>query len=140
MRRAAPQLLRALLDTNIYISALFGGPPEEAYRAALRGRFVLLTSPVILAELAATLRAKFAFPESDITSYIKQIGRKAEVVRPAERLVILGDEADNRILECAVAGEADLIVSGDRDLLALKQYQGIGIVRPADFLRALGRP
>ncbi len=131
-------MLRTVLDTNIYISALFGGHPEDVYRAALRGRFILLSSPAILAELATILREKFAFPEEDVRAYIKQIGQKAEVVKPKLTLRIVADEPDNRILECAVAGEADLIVSGDFDLLSLKQYEGIGIVRPIEFLRSLG--
>ena len=52
--------------------------------------------------------------------------------------VILHDPDDNRILECAVEGQAHLIVSGDRDLRRLKIYQGIPIVTPTDFLRTLG--
>jgi predicted nucleic acid-binding protein len=52
--------------------------------------------------------------------------------------VIHDDPPDNRILECAIAGQADLIVSGDRHLLKLKSYQGIPIVRPVDFRRTLG--
>ncbi len=128
---------RAVLDTNIYISALFGGNPEEVYLAALQGRFQLVTSPAILAELARTLRGKFSMPELDITSYIRQIGRHADVVRPRKRLRVVRDNPDNRVLECALKGKASVIVSGDRHLLELREYQGIPILRPAEFLRRL---
>jgi len=122
----------------VYVSAIFGGVPEDLYRAARRGQFVLITSPAILAELAQTLRNKFFAQEADITAYVRQIARTAVIARPVGRLTILADDADNRVLECAVLGEADLIVSGDRRLLALKEYSGIPIVRPIDFLRTLG--
>ncbi|MGH7429950.1 MAG: putative toxin-antitoxin system toxin component, PIN family [Candidatus Methylomirabilaceae bacterium] len=131
-------MFRAVLDTNVFISALFGGTPEDVYRAALRGQFVLITSPAILTELAQKLREKFGLPEADITAYVKQIARRSKVVRPGIRLSVVTDAADNRVLECAVAGEADVIVSGDRHLLRLKEYSGIPVVRPVDFLRTLG--
>ncbi len=132
-------MLRAVLDTNVFISALFGGTPEDVYRAALRGRFTLVTSPAILTELARALREKFSLPEPDITAYVKQIARRSRVVRPAIRVAVVADDDDNRVLECAAAGEADVIVSGDRHLLRVKAYSGIPIVRPIDFLRTLGR-
>lgn len=131
-------MLRVVFDTNVFVSALFGGFPEEAYHAALERRRTLVVSPAVLAELARTLRSKFRTPEADITAYIRQIGRIAEVVRPTRVVSVLRDDADNRVLECAETGRVDLIVSGDRDLLRLKQYGTIPIVRPADFVRTLG--
>ena len=131
-------MLRVVFDTNVFVSALFGGFPEEAYHAALERRCTLVVSPAVLAELARTLRSKFRPPEADITAYIRQIGRIAEVVRPTRVVSVLRDDADNRVLECAETGRADLIVSGDRDMLWLKQNGTIPIVRPADFVRTLG--
>jgi uncharacterized protein len=65
--------------------------------------------------------------------------KAAEIVIPKVSIsAIADDEADNRILECAVAGKANLVVSGDQHLQRLKSFQGIGIVRPVDFLRILG--
>lgn len=128
---------RAVLDTNIFISALFGGNPEEIYRAALQGRFRLVTSPAILTELARTLREKFSMPEAEITRYIKQVGRHADVVRPEKRVRVLRDNPDNRVLECALEGKASVIVSGDRHLIDLGEYRGIPILRPTEFLRRL---
>ena len=131
-------MLRAVFDTNVFISALFGGFPEEAYQAVLERRCALVVSPAILAELARTLREKFQTPEADIVAYVRQIGRIAEIVRPTRAVNVLRDEADNRVLECAEAGQVDLIVSGDRDLLRLKRHGAVPIVWPADFVRTLG--
>jgi predicted nucleic acid-binding protein len=70
----------------------------------------------------------------------KVLVRLAEIVVPRQAATVFtgAQEADNRILECAVAGNADLIVSGDRDLRRLEVYQNIAIVRPVDALRTLG--
>lgn len=129
-------MLRAVLDTNVFVSALFGGTPEDVYRAALRGRFVLITSPAILAELAGVMRVKLATPEHDIIAFVRQIARHAKI-RPTVRLSVLEDDPDNRVLECAVEGKADLPVSGDRHLQRLEAHTGIQVVRPAAFLRWL---
>lgn len=131
--------LRVVLDTNIFISALFGGNPEEVLRAALTGRFQLVTSPAILTELAGKLREKFALPEPDITQYVHLVGSHADIVRPRGRIRVVEDEPDNRVLECAKGGGGRIIVSGDRHLLSLGEYEGIPVMRPMDFLRRLER-
>lgn len=79
-------------------------------------------------------------PEAAIVAYVRQICRIAEIVRPNRAVGMLLDEADNRVLECAETGRLDLIVSGDRDLLRLKQRGAVPIVRPADFVRTLRPP
>lgn len=66
---------------------------------------------------------------------LKLIGRTAEIVTPTITLSLLRDEADNRILECAVAAGADLVVTGDHHLLELRKSRGTAIARVADFLR-----
>lgn len=131
-------MLRVVFDTDVFISAFFGGFPEEAYQAVMERRCGLVVSRAILAELAGTLGEKFHTPEAYIVAYVRQIGRIAEVVRPTHPVTVLRDEADNHILECAIAGQVDLIVSGDRGLLRLKQHGAVPIVRPADFVRTLG--
>ena len=109
--------------------------------AAICRRYVLLLSPAIIRELAGTLRDKFAWHEPDITRLAKTLARVAELVTPDITLdVIPNDPDDNRILECAVAGHANLIVSGDRDLRQLRDYDNILIVVPRDFMRMLGIP
>ena len=99
----------------------------------------VLTSPAIMQEAAKVLRVKGGWQEAQIVSYLKLLDRIAEIIAPRLTLrVILEDEADNRILECALAGNAHLIVSGDYHLRRLKAFRGIGIVRPIDLQRTLG--
>lgn len=133
-------MTKAVFDTNVLISAFAvpGSRSEKAFLLAMRGRVDLSTSAAILTETANKLRQKFGLPEEDIIAVLKHVSRAAEIVKPTTRLTVLADEPDNRILECATAAKADLIVTGDRHLLGLKSYEGIGICRVADLLRTAG--
>lgn len=129
-------MIKAVFDTNIFISA-FGIPKskaETAYKLAVNGKIILYTSPAILTETAGKFRSKFGISEGTVTGMLKQISKTAEIIRPTFKLDIVSDEPDNRVLECAVAAQADLIITGDKHLLALKTYENIGIVRTADLL------
>jgi uncharacterized protein len=133
-------VLRVAPDTNIYVSALnFGGVPERFLRVAEAGIIQVVTSDAILAELAQVLRGeKFGWPEEEISKALRQLARFTEHVEPIRMLsVIQEDPADNRILECAEAGKADYIISGDRHLLRLKHHGEIPIIKVADFMRRL---
>jgi putative PIN family toxin of toxin-antitoxin system len=140
MNTAKPAGLRVVLDTNVYVSAFTHsrGTPFRIWRHALERRYVLLVSPVIIVELAGVLRETFDWDEANIVHRLKLLAKIAEIVIPGTPLqVVVADPDDDRILECAVAGAADLVVSGDRHLNRLRTFRGIGIVRPADFLRTL---
>jgi len=131
-------VLRAVLDTNVYVSAYgFGGRPATLVRAAITSECAIVTSPAILAELARVLTDKLEFDAEHTKSVVLQLARIAYVVRPQFRLQVIADEPDNRVLECAVAAGADTIVSGDRHLLSLGEYEGIRILSVAKALRAL---
>ena len=133
--------LRAVLDTNVYFSAFYNpkGVPFGIWQAAIRRQFTLLTSPAIMREIAEVLRMDLRWRESEIVAQLKLISRVAEIVVPKISLqVIKADPDDDKFLECAVEGRADLIVSGDRHLTRLKSFRGIGIVQPIDFQRSLG--
>jgi putative PIN family toxin of toxin-antitoxin system len=129
--------MRVVFDTNVFISAFIvpGSQGERAFLLACRKRVSLCTSVAILTETAQKLREKFAQSESDIKAALKLVSRVAEVLKPTVRVHLLADNPDNRILECALAARADLIVSGDRHLRQLRTFRGIPIVRLADFLR-----
>jgi putative PIN family toxin of toxin-antitoxin system len=130
-----------VFDTNVYFSAFTHplGPPFRIWQRAINRSFILLVSPVILREVAHVLRDLLQWQEPDIAAHLKIVAKVAEIVSPKFSLqVIAEDPTDDRILECAVAGRADLIVSGDRHLRKLKSFRNIGIVQPSDFLRTLG--
>lgn len=127
---------RVVFDTNIYISAFItpGGRGEAAFLRAVKGELELFTSVPILTELARKLRGKFRWDDEHVTTAVRHVAGAARVVKPTERLAVLADEPDNRILECAREAKAELIVTGDRHLLTLGEYEGIGIVTLAAFL------
>lgn len=141
MSTAPSGVMQAVLDTNVLISAFTkpNGRLIALWQAAEKRRFHLLISPVIIAEVADKLREKFGWDEPRIIRQAKLLARTGKIIVPRITLDVIHDDPDdNRILECAVAGKADLIVSGDRHLRKLKSYEGIPIVRPVDFLRTLG--
>ena len=129
--------MRVVFDSNVFISAFVipGSHGERAFLLAQEHRFELHTSVAILTEPAGVLRRKFGQDEGDIKQALRQIGRAAVVSKPTSRLRVVDDDADNRILECALDNRADLVVTGDRHLLKLKHFGGIAIVRLADFVR-----
>ncbi len=125
--------MRIVLDTNIFISAaLRGGFSEDILDTlATSDKITLITSEEILDELAQKLASKFNWALQDINFYSDYIRQVAEIVKMQEKvLIIKRDPDDNKILECALAGDADLIVSSDQDLIKLKVFQGIGIIHP----------
>ncbi len=128
--------MRVVFDTNIYISAFAipGESAEEAYLRAIKGHFELFTSVAILTETARVLQTKFDWAEDRTRQAIQSISHIATVLRPRPTLHLLRDEPDNRILECAMAAQAEWIVSGDRHLLALKRHASSAIISLADFL------
>jgi uncharacterized protein len=133
--------IRAVLDTNVLVSALTHphGRVAPLWRAARDRRYQLLVSPAIISEVGKALRTVFRWDERRITNRLKLLSKIGEIIVPRTSLnVVSNDPDDNRILECAVEGTADVIVSGDRHLRNLKSYQGIPIMRPVDFLRTLG--
>jgi uncharacterized protein len=120
---------RIVLDTNIIISALlFGGTPRKIFLKALKKDFVCVTSPTLLAELADILSKKFDFSKDKIEIIQRKLQKKFFIVSPTISIHILADEPDNRVLEAAVAGKCDIIVTGDRKLLEQKIYKGIRIM------------
>lgn len=131
--------MRVVFDTNIYISALAfpGGSAEAAYLKAIRGEFELFTSVAILTETAGVLQTKFDWAQEKTRQAIQEISQTTTVLRPRPVLHLLKDEPDNRILECAMAAQAERIVSGDRHLLALRRHAQSVIVSLADFLEEL---
>ena len=133
--------MRVVFDTNIYISAFAipGGNAEDAYIEAVRGSFELFTSVAILTETAGVLQVKFGWAEERVRKALQAISHTATVLRLRPTLHLLKDEPDNRILECAVAAGADLVVTGDRHLLALNQHAEITILSLSDFLAMLRR-
>lgn len=135
-------MLGVTADTNVYISALnFGGRPLHLLDLARRGEIRLSISEPILAEIVRVLREKFGWEEEPLQAVETRIRGFTELVTPSRKVnAIAHDEPDNRILECAVEAKSDYIVSGDGDLLRLRRFEGVPVVRVAEFLREVGAP
>ncbi|MCC7126467.1 MAG: putative toxin-antitoxin system toxin component, PIN family [Acidobacteria bacterium] len=130
---------RVVADTNILVSALqFGGKPKQLLDLAVDGQIDLAASEAIIAEALRVLEDKFERTPEWLAEADRQIRVVARLVEPTESITAIeADPTDDRILECAVAAESEVIVSGDRHLLDLKSFRGVPIQRVADFLGTL---
>ncbi len=123
-------------DTNLYISALnFGGRPLELLDQARSGAIRLAISDEIIGEVRRILGDKFGWEAQRIEQSAEDLASFTHRVAPTQRLaVVKADPDDDRILECAITSRSAVIVSGDKHLLDIGQYEGIPIMRVADFL------
>ncbi|MEE8167666.1 MAG: putative toxin-antitoxin system toxin component, PIN family [Candidatus Hydrothermarchaeales archaeon] len=134
-------MLRVVLDTNVLISAIgWRGHPRKVLALCIDGKLTLMQTQEMLKEFERVLqRARFTFihaeKKQELLRYLIDISIK---VTPKENVeVIKEDPDDNKFLDCAVAGKADYIVSGDRHLLKLKEHKGIKIVTASGLLKVL---
>jgi uncharacterized protein len=127
---------RVVFDTNILVSALVfpGGRGEAALRRIIEQTDQLVLSRPIVDELLDVLARKFARDAEELAHVAVFVTELAMVVAPKRRLRVVKDDPDNRILECAVAGRAEVIVTGDKALLALKLYRKIRILTLREYL------
>ena len=126
-----------VIDSSVWISALqFGGnytAPIQAVEKALRND-TLATTPLLNAEIQRTLVQKFRWSVADTRRIVDAYFKNAIHVDITGKLRICRDPNDDMIVECAMKANAQLIISGDKDLLSLGSYCGIRIVSPAEYL------
>jgi putative PIN family toxin of toxin-antitoxin system len=133
--------VRIVLDTNILIEALItkGAPPDRLYQAWLEGEIELVTSTAQLAEVTAVLARLRRYLDADeAAAIVENIDTRAVVLDALPAVSLSPDPKDNPILAAAMAGKADLIVSGDKKhMLALGEVENIPIVTARDALDRL---
>ncbi len=131
--------IRVVLDTNVIISAVFWrGSPYKVMRKVLRGELTLVTSTAILEEVMDRLQNKFNLPAEEAEKLRDILLTHSLLIEPTTKLkAVKADEKDNKIVECAVDGRADFIVTGDSHILNLEEYRGIKIVTPAGLLKII---
>lgn len=138
-------MIRAVFDTNVFISALFNPkrPPAQVLELALQGKIRLIVSPQLVEEIERVLtypKVKKLLKKRQTTTgeVVEAIAKilKVAVLTPGDLTIeaVPDDPADDMVLACALEGKADFIISGDHQLLDLENYQGIKIVNPARFL------
>ena len=129
---------KVVIDTNVFVSGLtFKGNPREVLDLIWRGDIEVCISSFILKELEETLKKDFSWDRDQIKHTLEKIKAKTLLVQPANKVSIIKEnDDDNRILECATEGKVQYLISGDRKhLLPLKEYRGIKILSPAEFLK-----
>ncbi len=131
--------MRVVPDTNVLVSAImFGGPPGQIMERSAQGDLQLILSPALIDELREVLRRKFGFSDAAVYQAETLLRRISTLVEPQQTVTLISaDPQDNRVLEAALAGDADVIVSGDRHLLDLKTFGAVSIVTPRELLRIL---
>lgn len=132
-------MIKIVLDTNIFVSSIFWqGNPHKIIEKAIQGEIQVYVSWEILEELKKILKRDFDEQDNSIEEQIRLIERYAFIVEPNIRLDIVKDDPDdNKILECAIASEAEFIITGDKHLLNILNYEGITILSPSDFLKRI---
>lgn len=126
--------MRVLLDTNVLVSAvLFAGLPRTLLDHALRGEFLLVTGALLLDEFEDVLRERFGFDRAAARLTRAEVEAVAELAVPATVQAVSRDPDDDIVLATAVAGQAAVIVTGDRDLLVLGSHGGVPIRTPRQF-------
>jgi len=134
-------MVRAVVDTNVIISGgIKPGNPRKVWEIFKSGECRLVLSSLMFRELNEVLqRPKFHkfIKKEDRKEIILYLELFAEFVEPTETIAICRDPEDDHILSCALKAEVDFLVTGDKDLLALKSFRGIPIVKPREFLNRL---
>jgi len=130
--------VKVVFDTNVFVSALTfrRGRGEQALRRILEGRDSLVLSQPILEELLRILATKFSREREELARLAVYLAELAQMVEPPGQFDLLSDEPDNRILECAIAGGVDVIVTGDRSVLKLGDFRGVKIVSLREYLES----
>ena len=128
--------MRVVFDSNIFISAFVfsGSMAERAIVKIIEGDDSLYISKEILDEVLSVLSSKFSRDTEAISRVALNLSELAEFVSPTEKIRVLRDEPDNRILECAVCADADIIVTGDKEMLKLREHGKIGMMSLKEYL------
>ena len=132
--------MRVVLDTNVLFSAVGfppGSPPSKVLDLARSGKLDVILSAFILDELEQNLRENLAWETEALGRLRRKLKLLCGLVSPEARLrVVKRKDSDNRILECAVAAQAKVLVTGDlKDLRPLNHFQGVEILTPREFLQ-----
>ncbi len=131
--------ITACLDANVFISGIaFNGKPFEVLKRALNREFLLVTGPNILQEVRRNLLGKLGLNKHRVEQFLFDISEVSSVFVPSGKTSYIEHEGDNLILELAIMGGCDVLVTGDkRHLLPLKTFNGILIEPPSSFLLRL---
>ena len=132
--------MKIVIDSNVFISSIFwGGHPREVFERVINGFDELYITDEILTEIASVMSgSKFNVNSTEIEDYVKIIEKYSKKIesktipKPISR-----DKKDDKLLQCGLDGNVDYIVTGDKDLLVLIEYETIKIIKPKDYLEII---
>lgn len=129
--------MRVVIDTNVFVSGVFfSGPPYQILNAWRDSKIHLVLSSAILEEYHRVAKSlSDRFPEIDMGAILNLVTEHSDIIPAPERTEpICQDPDDDKFISCAIAGNAEFIISGDRHLLKVNGYKGIHIIRPRKFV------
>jgi len=128
--------MRVVFDTNIFISALVipGSLAEKAILKIIEGDDILVICKDIINEVLSVLSSKFSRDKEALSHVAVMLSELGELVKPTKKISIFKDDPDNRIVECAIHGHADVLVTGDKEMLRLGDYKGIKIMSLREYI------
>lgn len=133
-------MIRVVLDTNVVVSAALSdeGLPSAIFDLATNKHILMLTSPAILAEYEKVLHyPRLKLDPARIRAFLSDIGNSGELVRRRRTLNISRDESDNRFYECAEAGKADFLITGNIQHFPV-HHKGTKVLTPREFIELIG--
>lgn len=131
---------RVVIDTNVYISGVtYPGRSREVLELMVKDKIKVYISSFIIQEIQKVLKEKFGWNVKAIDRFVTFLKKKTILINPKITLSVIAEkDDDNRILECAVDGKAQYLITGDKKhLLSLKSYKGVKIASPGEFLHLI---
>jgi putative PIN family toxin of toxin-antitoxin system len=129
--------MRVVIDTNVFVSSFFGGNPRKIIDLWKREKIILCLSNAVLDEYIDVLRRIGLKDEDELEELLSLFSRGFNILfttKTPKINIIKNDPDDDKFIECAVALKAKAVITGDREVLAIKEYMGIGMLTPQQFL------
>jgi hypothetical protein len=129
--------MRVVIDTNIFVSSFFGGKPRSVIDLWKNGEITICLTPCIIEEYIDVLRRLGLEKEPEIGELIDLLAqgyRISFITKTPSLKIVRKDPADDKFIECAVALKAEAIITGDKGLKVIRDYMGIKILSPEEFL------
>lgn len=127
-------MIRVVADTNMLIASIFwNGAPYRIITSALDHKIEIISSPEILNEVRKVLKQEFRLSEQETDDIVNCIMSYTTIIEPKIKVKVVRDPKDDMLIEAALDSGSHYIITRDKDLLVLKQYQGIKMVKPEEF-------
>jgi putative PIN family toxin of toxin-antitoxin system len=132
--------MKIVIDSNVFVSSFFwGGHPREVFERVINGFDELYITDEIIKEITSVMNSsKFDVNSIEVEDYTRIIEKYSKnIIGKNIQKSISRDKSDDKILQCGLDGNVDYIVTGDKDLLVLKEYETIKIINPKDYLETV---